>query len=70
MQGNSIFNEGQLSFFSNLNKDHVIVGCRGQEVYQLTKKDNGEISLAAFESSVAAKRFFASNKDYFATKIF
>lgn len=69
MQGNTIFSEGQLTFFSNLNKDHVIVGCHGQEVYQLTKKDTGEISLAAFESSVAAKRFFASNKEHFFTKI-
>ena len=70
MQGTTTFSEGHLSFFSNLGKDHVIVGCRGQEVYQLNCKETGEISMAAFESPVAAKRFFASNKDYFFTKLF
>lgn len=48
---------------------HVLVSVHGQEVYQLTSKGDGVVSLVAFESRVAANRFFAENTGYFFQKI-
>lgn len=70
MQGMATYSLGSVSYQVKVDKDCVVVSCSGQEMYQLTRKENGEVSLAAFETSVAAKRFFASNKDYFFTKLF
>ena len=69
MQGNLITKYGNISLSVKTEKDYAIVYATGAEVYQLTEKATGAVLLAAFESPVAAKRFFASNKEHFFTKI-
>lgn len=69
MQGNSITKYGSIALSVKTEKDYAIVYATGAVVYQLTEKSCGEVSIAAFDSAVAANRFFAANKDYFFTKI-
>lgn len=69
MQGNTVFNVGSIQLNTTTGKDYIQTMVQGAEVYQLTSKAGGQVSLIAFDNSVAAKRFFAEKRDYFFSKI-
>lgn len=69
MNGHNSFSTGKISFSSQQSDDCVLVSACGIETYLLTNKETGKPTLAAFDSKVAANRFFLENKFYHATKI-
>jgi hypothetical protein len=69
MQSNSSYSTGKMAYQVVSDNNHVLVSVHGEEMYQLTAKATGKVSLVAFESKVAANRFFAENQDYFFSKI-
>lgn len=69
MQGETSYETSKMSYHMKTDKDHLMVSLEGEEMYQLTSKTNGTMSLVAFESKVAANRFFSENAGYFFSKI-
>lgn len=59
----------KISLGTIIQDDYVVTSVGGAEVYSLTDKASGKVSLAAFSNRIAANRFFAANKDYYAQKI-
>jgi hypothetical protein len=69
MQSSSSYNTGKMAYKMESDSSHVLVTVNGEEMYQLTAKADGTMALVAFESRVAANRFFAENSGYFFAKI-
>ena len=65
----NVFDGNKIYLSTVVNNDYVLTTVNGTEVYSLSDKSTGRVTLAAFESKIAANRFFAENKSYNATKI-
>ena len=63
------FEGSKLNLSTVVRDDYVLTTVQGHEVYSLVDKESGRMTLAAFESKVAANRFFANNGGYHVTKI-
>ncbi len=69
MNGNQFIEKGRMRLTNIIETDHMVVSVAGDEVYQLTDKTSGKVSLVGFESKIAAGRFFSANDGFFASKI-
>jgi hypothetical protein len=69
MIGTTSFEIGNMALNNLVQDGYVMTSVAGSEVYSLVDKESGRVTLAAFESKVAANRFFAGNNSYYATKI-
>lgn len=63
------FDNGKVFYSVVSDPTQCLVKAYGAETYLLTSKETGELALAAFDSKIAANRFFASTSDYFFQKI-
>lgn len=70
MISNTTLKYNNISVSLRSEKDLAQVFVQGAEVYQLTHKGTGAVSLIAFDTRYAANRFFAEDKEHFHSKIF
>lgn len=69
MQGNNYFESGEMWLSTLIEKDFVLTSVGGEEIYQLTRKEDGTVFLISFESRYAANRWKAENTEYFIQQV-
>ncbi len=69
MQGNFFFEKHNMWVSMAIDEDRIVVTVGGVEVHQLTNKENGEVSLAAFSKGSGGRHFLQQEDKYFSQKI-